>query len=96
MDDTALSDIFSADFGLDSSDEEKTIQESQEQKRTFQSEDDFLRQRKNWTPKLETREVRLAAMVLMAGVVASCCQDTATADQIRCFDTKGCDGVVVL
>ena len=49
-------DIFAgADFGLDS-DEEKT-KEQEREKRTFQSEKDFLQQKQNWNAKVETREV---------------------------------------
>jgi hypothetical protein len=49
-------DVFAgADFGLDS-DEEKTKGEERE-KRTFQSEKDFLHQKQNWNAKVETREV---------------------------------------
>jgi hypothetical protein len=44
-----------ADFGLDS-DEEKTKEEERE-KRTFQSEKEFLQQKETWNAKVETKEV---------------------------------------
>lgn len=47
--------IFGAEFGLDS-DEETKIEEKE--KRTFQSEEDFLQQKRDWKPKMETKEVR--------------------------------------
>ena len=46
--------IFGAEFGLDS-DEETKVEEKE--KRTFQSEEDFLQQKRDWKPKIETREV---------------------------------------
>ena len=47
--------VFGAEFEFDS-DEEK-VKEEEREKRTFQSEEDFLRQKQSWTPKVETREV---------------------------------------
>lgn len=46
--------VFGADFGLDS-DEETKVEERE--KRTYQSEADFLAQKRSWTPKVETKEV---------------------------------------
>jgi hypothetical protein len=46
--------IFGGDFGLDS-DEETKVEDRE--KRTFQSEEDFLAQKRSWTPKIETKEV---------------------------------------
>lgn len=46
--------VFGAEFGLDS-DEETKVEEKE--KRTFQSEEDFRQQQRDWKPKLETREV---------------------------------------
>ena len=47
--------IFGAEFCLDS-DEETKVEEKE--KRTFQSEEDFLQQKRDWKPKMETKEVR--------------------------------------
>jgi hypothetical protein len=44
--------LLGAEFGFES-DEEEDIKE----KRTVQSEDDFLKQKSEWTPKVERREV---------------------------------------
>jgi len=46
--------VFGADFGLDSDEETKT---DEKVKRTFQSEQDFLAQKRSWTPKIENKEV---------------------------------------
>lgn len=48
--------IFGGDFGLDS-DEETKVEDRE--KRTFQSDEDFLAQKRSWTPKTETKEVPL-------------------------------------
>ena len=48
--------IFGGDFGFDS-DAEKEKEEERE-KRTVQTEEDFQRQKREWTPKVETREVQ--------------------------------------
>ena len=48
--------IFGAEFGLDS-DEETKVEEKE--KRTFQSEEDFLQQKRDWQPKIETRKVHI-------------------------------------
>ena len=47
--------IFGGDLGFDS-DAEKEKEEVRE-KRTRQTEEDFQRQKREWTPKVETREV---------------------------------------
>ena len=52
-----LNGIFGADFGFDSDDGEEKEKEEIKEKRTFQSEEDFLRQKREWTPKVENREV---------------------------------------
>jgi hypothetical protein len=44
--------LFGAEFAFDSEEEENT-----KEKRTAQSEDDFLRQKNEWTPKVERKEV---------------------------------------
>ena len=50
--------IFGASFGLDSDDEgEKALKKEEREKRTFQSEEDFLQQKAGFVPKIETREV---------------------------------------
>jgi hypothetical protein len=54
-DDDADGGIFGGDFGFDS-DAEKEKEEERE-KRTVQTEEDFQRQKREWTPKVETREV---------------------------------------
>jgi len=46
--------VFGTDFGLDSDEETKA---DEKLKRTFQSEQDFLVQKRSWTPKLENKEV---------------------------------------
>jgi hypothetical protein len=56
-DDDGLEEVFGADFGLDSDDDDKTLKANEREKRMFQSEEDFLQQKKSWTPKVETREV---------------------------------------
>jgi hypothetical protein len=54
--------VFGADFGLDSDEEEKSAKEEKE-KRTFQSEEDFLQQKREWIPKVETKQVSCALFV---------------------------------
>ena len=50
--------VFGAAFGADSDDEgEKTLKKEEREKRTFQSEEDFLQQKKEFVPKVETRDV---------------------------------------
>ena len=46
--------VFGADFGFDSDDETKA---EEKLKRTFQSEHDFLAEKRSWTPKIENKEV---------------------------------------
>ena len=58
MDDEDLNEVFGAEFGVDSEEEEeKTLKEEEREKRTFQSEQDFLQQKREFVPKIETREV---------------------------------------
>ena len=65
-------DVFAgADFGLDS-DEEKTKVEERE-KRTFQSEKDFLHQKQNWNAKVETREVISTCPLSFLKLCLLCC-----------------------
>lgn len=45
--------IFGENFGIDSDAEE----EEDKEKRTQQTEEEFLRQKRGWVPKLENREV---------------------------------------
>jgi len=47
--------IFGADFDFSSEEESSSLPDREA--RTFQSEDDFLRQKSSWTPKIENREV---------------------------------------
>jgi hypothetical protein len=47
--------IFGGDLGFDSDAEKEKEQERE--KRTRQTEQDFQRQKNEWTPKVETREV---------------------------------------
>jgi len=56
MEDVDVNGVFGADFGMDSDDEEKTVKEEEREKRTFQSEEDFLQQKREFVPKVETRE----------------------------------------
>ena len=59
MEDEDLNGVFGAEFGVDSDEEEeKTLKEEEREKRTFQSEQDFLQQKRDFVPKVETREVR--------------------------------------
>jgi len=59
MDDDDLNGVFGAEFGVDSDEEEeKTLKEEEREKRTFQTEEDFLQQKREFVPKVETREVR--------------------------------------
>ena len=44
--------IFGAEFDLSSEDES-----TDKDQRTFQSEEDFQRQKQSWTPKIENRQV---------------------------------------
>ena len=58
MEDEDLNGVFGAEFGVDSDEEEeKTLKEEEREKRTFQSEEDFLQQKREFLPKVETREV---------------------------------------
>jgi len=45
---------FGADFAFDSDEEDNS-----KERRTLQSEDDFVRQKSEWRPKLERKEVKL-------------------------------------
>jgi len=59
MEDEDLNGVFGAEFGVDSDEEEeKTLKEEEREKRTFQSEEDFLQQKRDFVPKVETRDVR--------------------------------------
>jgi hypothetical protein len=66
--DTNDQEVFTADFGLDS-DEEKNIQvkEEEREKRTFQSEKEFLEQKQSWAAKVETREVSIHLLCVSCG-----------------------------
>jgi hypothetical protein len=58
MEDEDLNGVFGAEFGVDTDEEEeKTLKEEEREKRTFQSEQDFLQQKREFVPKVETREV---------------------------------------
>jgi len=52
--------IFGANFDFSSEDEAETSKDS----RTFQSQEDFLRQKASWTPKRENRHVSLPTTFL--------------------------------
>lgn len=53
-DDGVDAGLFGAEFELDSDDGGK---DDDREKRTFQSEEEFLQQKKEWVPKVENREV---------------------------------------
>ena len=58
MEDEDVMGVFGAEFCVDSDEEEdKTLKEEEREKRTFQSEENFLQQKREFVPKVETREV---------------------------------------
>ena len=79
--------IFGGDLGFDS-DAEKEKEEERE-KRTRQTEQDFQRQKSEWTPKVETREVpQTHFWRLNIGIIESCLSHFSAKDEIRCPDSE--------
>jgi hypothetical protein len=83
MTDDGTDGVFGAEFGLDSDEEEKTVRKEEKEKRTFQSEQDFLQQKRDWIPKVETREVIVPRdMLLIVEFIAFCSDYESTEEQV--------------
>jgi hypothetical protein len=80
MADDDVDGVFGADFGIDS-DEETKVEEKEN--RTFQSEKDFLQQKRDWKPKIETKEViTQSERTLIVGALTCSDDSGSTSDKV--------------